>query len=482
MDNQLPKKITKYFRIICALVTIILTCWCIVKLIRNEDVSLVGFVNFNEDEGKPYPSLTICFWNPFLNEALKMHGSGINTSTYSQFLQGELWDERMLSIDYDNVTVSLEDYLYEMGVQYGNFTTRTWSKDYGYMGNHKDTPKFYISNRDGGSKCYTFTLPYVYNVPVISFYARINTDIFPQGIRTPYPKFNGSDITEGGFTSFFHLPGQHFRSYFDKKYSWEDRTNKSKNYDMFYTIKNIEVLKRRNKYSKPCNSDWIKDDEVVIDALMTSVGCSPHHWKINSTFQPCSSREQMKKFKWPSYNELQKILPPCRAIEKLQDDYSEMDIPSKNDAFGTGKGKNGWFRITLYFPETSYKEISQAKAYDIESFVGNAGGYLGLFLGYSLVCIPEWMVQMIFRVKKKQMSVVENRSENSENQISSMMINDIGNGKERTESEIILDRNISKDLRELYTNHKILESKLKDLEKKIQAVVMKVSDSDEIQI
>ena len=80
------------------------------------------------------------------------------------------------------------------------------------------------------------------------------------------------------------------------------------------------------------------------------------------------------------------------------------------------------------------------------------------------------------------MSVVENRSENSENQISSMMINDIGNGKEREESEINLDRNISKDLRELHTNHKILQAKLKDLEKKIQAIMMKASDSDEIQI
>ena len=143
MENQLPKKITKYFRIICALVTLTLTCWCLVKLIKNEDVSLVGFVHFNDDEEKPYPSFTICFWNPFQNEVLKTYGSGINTSTYSKFLQGKLWDKRMLNIDYDNVTVSLEDYLHEMGIQYGNFTTRTWSKENNNMRHFEDLPKFH---------------------------------------------------------------------------------------------------------------------------------------------------------------------------------------------------------------------------------------------------------------------------------------------------------------------------------------------------
>ena len=471
MENQLPKKITKYFRIICALVTLTLTCWCLVKLIKNEDVSLVGFVRFNDDEGKPYPSFTICFWNPFQNEVLKTYGSGINTSTYSKFLQGELWDKRMLNIDYDNVTVSLEDYLHEMGIQYGNFTTRIWSKENNDMRQFEDLPKFHISNRDGGSKCYTFTLPYVSGVPVISFFAKINKEIFPGGIRSSYPKFDGSDITEGGFTSFFHLPGQHFRSYFAKKYSWEDRTNKSKNFDMFYTIKNIEILKRRNKHSKPCNEEWMKDDDVVIHELIKAVGCKPIHWKVNTNTGPCSTKNQMKRFKWPSYNDLKSFLPPCQVIEKLQDDYSEMDVVSKKDS--SEKEGKGWFRITLYFPETSYKEISQAQAYDIESFVGNAGGYLGLFLGYSLVCIPNWIVEMIIRAKKKQVSYFAKRSDNVPNPNSSLIIDDIGRSNEDTTTEIVTDNDMPKAIVDLYSNQKILDLKLIKLEKKIDALLVK---------
>ena len=477
MENKIPKKVTKYFRIVCALVTLALTCWCLVKLIKNEDVSLVGFVHFNDDENKPYPSLTICFWNPFLNDVLTTYGTGINTSTYSQFLQGQLWDDRMVNIDYDKVTVSLEDYLHEMGVQYGNFTTKTWSKDYNAIRQSKGVPSFHISNRDGGSKCYSFTLPFVQNVPVISFFARINKDIFPRGIRSPWPNFNGSDINGGGFTSFFHLPGQHYRSYFDKKYSWDDRTNKSKNYDMFYTIKNIEVLKHRNKHSVPCNEAWMKDDDVVMREIMDRNGCKPPHWKTNTTHRVCSSKEAMKKFKWPSYDALKSFLPPCMVIEKLQDDYKEMDVISSSKANEEGKEQKGWFRITLYFPETSYKEISQAQAYDIESFVGNAGGYLGLFLGYSLVCIPNWIVRMIMRTKKKYL---EDGPDNLANENSNMIIDDFPGRKERVDPESLVDSNVPNEQLKYQPNQTKLELKVKNLEKKLDAIITKLSDNNEI--
>ena len=111
-----------FFRFLCILTTIVLTGWCLYKYTLDEDVSLVAFVKFNDDKQKVYPAITFCFWNPFYNQKLKRYGTGINTSTYSYFLQGILWDDRMVSIDYDDVTVSLEDYVTEMGLQYGNFS------------------------------------------------------------------------------------------------------------------------------------------------------------------------------------------------------------------------------------------------------------------------------------------------------------------------------------------------------------------------
>merc|ERR1712126_114498 len=147
--------------------------------------------------------------------------------------------------------------------------------------------------------------------------------------------------------------------------------------------------------------------------------------------------------------------------------YTEMDVLSKNGASKTGRKESSWFRINLYFPETSFQEISQTQAYDIESFVGDAGGYLGLFLGYSLACIPKWIVHMIGRAKKHLISYFQRKLNNLENQISIMTVGSIGRSKENEEIKTVLERNIARQLQKINSNIKILNSKQKDLEKKI---------------
>ena len=39
--------------------------------------------------------------------------------------------------------------------------------------------------------------------------------------------------------------------------------------------------------------------------------------------------------------------------------------------------------IELVFKTAAYKEIKQDRAFNIESFIGNVGGYVGLFLGFA---------------------------------------------------------------------------------------------------
>ena len=177
--NFSKSECTKFFRLLCMFSAIALTGWCLYKYTLDEDVSLVGYANFNDGKERLYPALTMCFWNPFYNEKLKQFGAGINTSTYSNFIQGNYWDSRMSSIDYDEVTVSLEDYMIEIGVQYGNFTTRIWRDKFKQGRKYTEMPSFYVTDRNGGSKCFSFNMPYIERVPVVSFFLRMTTDIFP---------------------------------------------------------------------------------------------------------------------------------------------------------------------------------------------------------------------------------------------------------------------------------------------------------------
>ena len=81
---------------------------------QDEDVSLISFKTFHDDNDNLYPTTTMCFYNPFVESKLKNYGPGINITSYSQYLQGKLLDDRMKHIPYDNVTVSMEDYLLEI--------------------------------------------------------------------------------------------------------------------------------------------------------------------------------------------------------------------------------------------------------------------------------------------------------------------------------------------------------------------------------
>ena len=45
-----------FFQSVCICVTTGLTVWCLYKYSRDEDVSLVSFVTFNDDETKIFPT------------------------------------------------------------------------------------------------------------------------------------------------------------------------------------------------------------------------------------------------------------------------------------------------------------------------------------------------------------------------------------------------------------------------------------------
>ena len=101
---------------VCLFMFIGCATWGIVTYLSDSDTCLVDFKLYNEKPSYRYPSISIMIINPFLDERLKEYGAGINAVTYSKFLAGQHWDERMLYIDYDNVTLDLNDYFigYEM--------------------------------------------------------------------------------------------------------------------------------------------------------------------------------------------------------------------------------------------------------------------------------------------------------------------------------------------------------------------------------
>ena len=63
------------------------------------------------------------------------------------------------------------------------------------------------------------------------------------------------------------------------------------------------------------------------------------------------------------------------------------------------KEVNNIFEVILEFTDTTYMEIEQVRDYGIQDVVGDVGGYLGLFLGFALLQIPEVIFTIISWIK-----------------------------------------------------------------------------------
>ena len=59
-----------------------------------------------------------------------------------------------------------------------------------------------------------------------------------------------------------------------------------------------------------------------------------------------------------------------------------------------------FFLLIIYFQAPVYKEIEQIRAYSFQTLVGNAGGYVGLFLGYTIKEIPVFLKKLFETAKR----------------------------------------------------------------------------------
>ena len=124
MVSQSIDKFLFCFNAACILATIGTTCWSIYIFVQNSDVCLVDYISYNLDRNSIYPSISIAVGNPFIKQNLKIYGDNITPTTYSRFLEGKHWDDRMMNINYDNVTVDISDYLLSYEIVYGENRTK----------------------------------------------------------------------------------------------------------------------------------------------------------------------------------------------------------------------------------------------------------------------------------------------------------------------------------------------------------------------
>ena len=327
MKLDISKIFIHLFYLLCVLGTIGFCIDCILKYLSNEDAPQTEYQKFHQnDKDNIYPSVSFCIINPFLETKLNGYGENIDTTSYSYFLQGLHWDDRMQDIDYDNVTVSLDNALIRIKIEHHDYTSRL----YDHLNERKAPPAWvptpYVSFRSAIRKCFTFDIPYMENKLIWYIAIDIANTLFPKGVRPLLDiqnMFNGTDPSQGdGFLVYFHYPGQRFTSLYTVKYEWAQGTNITIPYYMEFYVEDIGVMKHRSKPEQKCVKDWKNYDQRVMERIMTKdAGCRPPHWHTSLNLSLCTTMKQMKFFiDQPSKLPLR---PPCNTIQRLRYTYYE---------------------------------------------------------------------------------------------------------------------------------------------------------------
>ena len=152
-------KVNLLFKVTCIITTIIIIFYWILVYMENEDVSHIEVQSVENMKDIALPELTLCLAQPFLEEKLHQINPAINHTDYISYLIGESnVTEIFESIDFDDVTIDLVDYLRTMNFIWKNGTKSDCpGKQYCPFGSFKNNLNLVVKN-DIFIKCFGLEL------------------------------------------------------------------------------------------------------------------------------------------------------------------------------------------------------------------------------------------------------------------------------------------------------------------------------------
>ena len=324
-----------------------------------------------------FPTFTFCFADdPEIVYSDAVHELRISKQDYSNLLKGKTnTTEKNLQRAVENgnkrFAMQLQNYLLNI-----EFETKDPSKSFSIDKNTdnivnwkmKDLP-VYISHQDADRICFTRKEPIEIGEEFLRIADRINFETtYLQGVR---------------FLLYVHYPGQFTRHIqrpvFEKKFINDHRTVTL----LSANVADLGVLRMRPGSNKPCNPEIKDDDNEFKLRVMKEVGCIPPYWRFMikknySLTDLCRTSNQLK-------NVYHHIKDPI-GILKLYDPPCEvMKIPVQVKEVKLSGRKLPAMKLTIKYTTEIYQEIQNYRDYNLDTLWSSVGGFIGIFLGYSLL-------------------------------------------------------------------------------------------------
>ena len=374
------------------------------KYAENGDASYVTFRRFMERPEDQYPTYTFCFAdNPNFVFSDAVNELKISRDDYSSLLKGvvansnDTYDNLKTAVDNtdERFTKKFEDVI--LGIEFKtNNPTTSFSMDHQNLSLRdsgiQDIP-LYVSHQDPDRVCFT----------------RRQESGFGQDFQRIHDRieFDPTELKGVRFQLYVHHPSQFTRSMQTPAFEKKDDIARSEIH-LSANVAYVGVLRKRPGSNKPCNPELKDDDNEFKMRIISLVGCVPPYWRFlimkNSSAELCRTRRQLEQT-------FQYIRNPAEIFKLYVPPCEEMQNPvNVREAQSSGR-KQTRLDFTIRYTTQIYQEVQNHRDYNLDTLWSSVGGFVGIFMGYSLLQLPELLQvdwkgkwRMMFRRRKGKLA------------------------------------------------------------------------------
>ena len=370
----------------------------VIRLLKNDDSTTIAFKRFNLSPRDKYPTFSMCFKGAELrwyNDKFIFDQYGISSSKYEKLLKGEKVSKYRYNYTsklYDKFPVEYipgasEDQVDKFSISISDILTTLRYRI------SPDEKSIEYKKREKGNRKGRLPLKIGYTSPDTICFTKSSNDSLDTVNRYDLLEldraiFGNEKYQNVELKLFIHYPQQLLRAF--HKPAFKSTVGDKNSGNRFWrnllriTISDVTVLKKRPGSNVPCDESLVDDDLKLQLQIIKSIQCIPVYWhsvlKTGLNLEICNSTNELKR----AYNFIQNYRrmfrtydPPCIGMKV----YSLFDREERN----TGKDP----RILFLYSEENYQEVKTTENFGFESFLSGVGGFVGIFLGYSMLQLPE---------------------------------------------------------------------------------------------
>ena len=306
----------------------------------DDDLCIVDYKKYFEGESDEFPVLSMCLKNQISEGKLKLQNPEITIQRYVDFLSGEVFDEELAKINYEDVTIVASNYVNGSWVKFRN---RNKGVEFSIKRQALRATYAFFHEHGGLYQCYELQIPKTKYLEYMIFY--INSNALPPRNRSQnYEMY-----------TYLHYPNHLFTSARNIKYTWPI-LDSNDGYISRYIVKSVEIIERRNKRRRPCMK-WEDYDDGIVTNHIRKVGCRAPYQKAVDGIPLCSTKQSMRNASslHIQNDHDQMLLPPCKYMGKILYDFEETDMTR------TKYYKEGYLEIGIYFYDNTFRQIIQTR-------------------------------------------------------------------------------------------------------------------------